>query len=204
MAKVVIDMSLSLDGFIAGVHDNEKQPLGENGSVLHEWLFQGTAPIRDNDFFKLSEPSHSVLEASFENTGAILTGRRTYDIVGGWGGSHPFQGVPVYVMTHQAPETVPEGTTSFHFVTDGIEQAVVQAKKEAEDKNIGVSGAVVAQQCLEAGLVDELHLHLVPVLLGGGIRLFKEQKAELEWMKAVEAPGVTHLFYRVRKNRSRA
>lgn len=200
MGKVVIDMSMSLDGFIAGPHDSEEQPIGTGGEPLHHWLFQGNASSRHSPFFKLSPESRDVLDSSFDRTGAILTGRRTFDVVGGWGGSHP-AGVPVFVLTHHPPVETPAGSTPFTFVTAGIESAVRQAKASAGTKNTGVAGASTAQQCLAAGLVDELHIHLVPVLLGEGVKLFQSlpESVHLEIINTIEAPGVTHLFYKVEK-----
>lgn len=135
--------------------------------------------------------------------GAIVAGRRTYDLVDGWGGSHPIHGVPVFVLTHKAPEQVPEGATPLTFVTDGIESALHQAKKAASDKTIYVmGGANIVQQYIKARLLDEIQLHLVPILLGGGIRLFEHtggERIELESMGVVESLGVTHLRFRVIK-----
>ena len=137
------------------------------------WLFSGEFASKYNGFFKLSDASREVFDASIEMTGDIVVGRLTYDAVEGWGGSHPVRGVPVFVVTHDIPEKAPEGTTPFTFVTDGVESAIEQAKAAAGGKHIGVAGARIVQQCLQAGLLDEIHLHLVPVLLGNGIRLFE-------------------------------
>ncbi|WP_245804745.1 dihydrofolate reductase family protein [Halobacillus hunanensis] len=155
MGKVVIDMSISLDGFITGQNDNPKQPLGD-AEVLHNWLFSGDQASQVNEFFKLSEVNRVVYDKSLNNAGAMIVGRGTYDIVNGWGGSHPNKGVPVFVVTNRDPETVPQGTTPFTFVSDGVASAVKKAKAVSGDKEIGVAGASVSQQCLKAGLVDEI------------------------------------------------
>ncbi|WP_260412508.1 dihydrofolate reductase family protein [Alkalihalobacillus sp. TS-13] len=156
MGKVVLDMSMSLDGFIAGPNDNDEQPLGVGGDILHSWLFTGNHPSKHNDFFKLSQKSREVFDESFETTGAIIVGRRTFDVVQGWGGNHPVHGATVVVVTHHPPDTPPEGSTPFIFVTDGIERAVEQAKAAAGKKNVGVGTANVAHQCLKDGQIDEI------------------------------------------------
>src|SRR5699024_7809848 len=174
MGKVVIDMSISLDGFIAGPNDNSKQPLGENAGVLHNWLFSGDQVSKVNEFFKLSEANRLVHDKSLINAGAIIVGRGTYDIVNGWGGSHPNKGVPVFVVTHKVPETIPEGTTPFTRVVDGVVPAVNKAKSVPGPKQIGVAGATVSHQCLTAGRVDDAALPSAPVRLGNGKRRFAE------------------------------
>lgn len=190
---VLLDISMSLDGFIA-------QPNDDPGPI-HEWFFGGAVTSRHNEAFKTSGPSSEVLDETFTTTGAILTGRRTYDLTQGWGGSHPMPGVPVFVVTHEAPREVPEGATTFTFVTDGIERAIAQARAAAGVKNVIVmGGAAVARQCIEAGLLDEVQIHLAPVLLGDGVRLFEDLGSgpiELDVVGMVDAPDVTHLRYRV-------
>ncbi|SDZ80866.1 Dihydrofolate reductase [Thalassobacillus cyri] len=203
MGKVILDMSMSLDGFIASPKDNRKQGLGEGGEILHEWLFNGERPSEFNDFFKLSIINREVFDKSFGTIGAIVAGRRTYDLTCGWGGSHPIHGIPVFIPTHDAPKEVPEGETTFTFVSDGMESVVEQAKTAADDKDVQVmGGANTAQQCMKANLVDEILIHLVPVLLGKGIRLFDSlgpEKIHLEKVDVTEASDVTHLRYRILK-----
>jgi dihydrofolate reductase len=129
-----------------------------------------------------------------------VTGRRTYDIANAWDGNGPAPGVPVFVVTHHVPEQPPQGESSYTYVTDGVESAIEQAKAVAGDKCVSVMGASVPQQCLRAGLLDEVQIHLVPVLLGGGVRLFDRlgsDRIQLETIQVVDAPGVTHLRYRV-------
>jgi dihydrofolate reductase len=139
----------------------------------------------------------------FRTTGAILTGRRTYDITHGWKGTHPLNGVPVIVLTHRVPDEadVPRGQSKFFYVTDGVASAVAKAKAEAGDKNVGILGASAANQCLAAGLVDELYLHVAPILLGGGVRLFDKlgstEGIKLEELGAQATAKATHLRYRV-------
>ena len=201
MGKVVVYMSVTLDGFTAGLNDGVGRPLGEGGEVLHRWLFAGDRPSRYSDFFRLSATNRRVLDESFETTGALVVGRRTFDVVEGWGGNHPLAGVPVFVLTHRPPANVPRGHTPFTFVTDGIEAAIALARAAAAEKNVGVAGACTARQAMRAGLVDELALHLVPVLLGRGIRLFEamgEVPLTLEPTRVVAGEGVTHLWYRFR------
>jgi dihydrofolate reductase len=134
--------------------------------------------------------------------GAVITGRRTYDVSDAWGGSGPQPGVPLFVMTHQIPDTVPAGDPPYTFVTDGIEHAVEQARHAAAGKDVSVMGAKTIQQCLRAGLLDELIIDLVPAVLGRGARLLdgiEPGTVELDLVRVVDAPGVTHLAYQVVK-----
>ncbi|MEC5425283.1 dihydrofolate reductase family protein [Virgibacillus sp. C22-A2] len=202
VGKVILDISMSLDGFIAGPNDNQKQGLGEGGETLHDWLFSGDIPSKFNTFFKLSSTNRKMFDEASESTGAMVVGRRTFDLVNGWGGSHPIPGVPVFVVTHSVPEKIMEGSTQFTFVTDGISSAIKKAKLAAGTKNVSVGTANVAQQCIKANLVDEILIHLVPVLLGRGIRLFDHigtEKIQLEKIKVTEVSDVTHLRYRILK-----
>ncbi len=189
MGKAVLDVSMSLDGYITGPNDSREQPLGEGGTRLHEWVRTTTPELMQG--------------GTSATTGSIVTGRRTYDLVDGFGGSHRIAGAPVFVLTHDVPATVPQGATPFTFVTDGIESALKQAKAAAGEKQVYVMGsASIAQQCLQAGLLDEIQLHLVPMLLGGGIRLFDHigtKPIQLESVKVIEATGVIHLRFRVVK-----
>lgn len=190
MGKVILDISMSLDGFITGPNDNHEQPLGEGGERLHEWIWKGTT----DDLMQ---------GGTVAATGAVVTGRRTYDLVDGWSGSHPLHGVPVFVLSHNVPQKVPLGESAFTFVTNGVESAIKQAKTAAGDKNVYVlGGANVAQQCIKSGLLDEMRIHMVHVLFGAGIRLFDHlgtEQIELESTRVIEAPDVTHLRFRVVK-----
>jgi dihydrofolate reductase len=132
--------------------------------------------------------------------GAIITGRRTYEVSGAWGGRGPLPGVPLFVLTHRVPDEVPAGDPPYTFVTSGIADAVEQARAAAGDKDVGVMGALAVQECLRAGLLDELTINLVPVVLGGGVRLLDGlEPGQLDLVRVVDAPGVTHLTYRVVK-----
>jgi dihydrofolate reductase len=192
MSKVILDISMSLDGFVARPDDDP--------GPIHDWLFNGDTVNPDNNFFKTAGASTQVLNEMLETTGAIVTGRRTYDLTGGWDGNQPLGDAPVFVVTHSPPGTVPAGRTSFTFV-EGVQAAVEQAQHAAGHKDVSViGGASVARQCLVAGLLDEVQIHLTPVLLGQGIRLIDHLDGNgitLEQTRVREAPGVTHLGYRV-------
>lgn len=200
MGKVILDISMSLDGFIAGSNDTQQSPLGDGGKAIQSWLFSGDQSSRYNEFFQLSSTNKKVFDESIPNTGAMIVGRRTFDIVNGWGGSHPIQGVPIFVVTHKAPESYLEKDTCFIFVTNGIESAVQQAKVVADGKNVSIGTATIAQQCIRARLLDEMHLHIAPILLGKGIRLFDQigtESIKLESNKIVDGFDVTHLKYKL-------
>jgi dihydrofolate reductase len=204
MAKVLLDITMSLDGFIAGPNDSPEHPFGLRGAErLHNWFLSGETPNTHNDFFKPSGRSVKVVDEMLTTTGAIITGRHMYDLVNGWGGSHTIRGVPVFVITHNLPERVPQGATLFTFVIEGVASAVEQARAAAGDKDVFIrGGANIAQQSLKAGLIDEIYIHLVPILLGDGVRLFDHLDAEpieLERLQVIEAPDVTHLKFRVIK-----
>ena len=205
MGKVATGLSMSLDGFIAGPNDGPGQPLGEGGERLFEWYSGGDTEYGlpgTEMVFMVSRQSAEMLREAHAGMGAFVTGHRTFDITSGWGGSPPL-GVPTFVVTHTVPdEWVYEGSP-FEFVTDGVENAVERAKTAAGQKNVAVGGgASIARQCIEAGLVDEIQVHLVPVLLGRGIKLFDRPDAgeiQLEKTRVIDAPGVTHLMYRIVK-----
>ncbi|WP_040979433.1 dihydrofolate reductase family protein [Oceanobacillus jeddahense] len=202
MNKVILNISMSLDGFIAGTNDNPSQPLGDQGDILQAWMFSGEEISEINSFFKLSSTDKNIFDSAAQETGAMLVGKRTYDIVGGWGGSHPLENIPVFVLTHHTPEDPPKGATPFIFITDGVEQAVRQAKEAAGTKNVSVGTASVAEQCIARGLLDELDLHIAPVLLGKGIRLFDhigKQSIKLKSTKVMEGTGVIHVKYDILK-----
>ena len=202
MGKVTTGLSMSLDGFIAGPNDGPGSPLGDGGERLFAWYSGGDTEYRlpgTEMVFMVSPQSAQLLGEAHTNMGVFVTGRRTFDISNGWGGSPPL-GVPTFVVTHSVPqEWVYEGSP-FTFVTDGLESAVEQARAVAGDKNVAVGAASIAQQCIRAGLLDEIHIDLVPVLLGDGIRLFDHLGAgpiELESNEVIEGAGVTHLTFRV-------
>ena len=203
-------ISLSLDGFVAGPNQSEENPLGEGGEGLHEWVIE-LAAWRKPHGREGGEvnASSEVIERAQANVGAQLMGRGMFGggpgpwpedppWNGWWGEDPPFH-VPVFVLTHHERPPLELSDTTFHFVTDGVEAAVEQAKQAAGDGDVLLAGgAEAAQQCLAAGLVDEMQLSLVPILLGSGARLFDnlEGVEGFEQVEAVEAPGVTHLKYR--------
>jgi dihydrofolate reductase len=204
MGKVVTGLSMSLDGFIAGPNDSVERPLGEGGERLHQWMYD-LASWRERHGLTggNTDTDAEVLEESFKNTGAVVVGRRMFDLANGWGDNPPFH-MPVFVITHDAKEkVVKEGGTTFTFVTGGIESALEQAKAAAGDKDVSVAGgANIIQQYLSAGLLDEIQIHLVPVLLGDGRRLFDHigaEQIELEITRVIESPEVTHIKFRVVK-----
>ena len=193
MSKSVLYMSMSLDGFIAGPDDGPGQGLGAGGERLHDWL--GENGGRGPSTFNPSGPSGQVFDEVMA-TGAVLVGRRTFDIAGRWGGDH--HGVPIFVPTRGEP---PEPASNWvHYVTDGVESAMAQAKEAAGDANVLVHGASLAQSLLRAGVLDELEIHLIPILLGEGRLLFEglgAEHIELRLTRVLDAPGVTHLHYEV-------
>ncbi len=201
MTRIVTALSTSLDGFIAGPGDGPGQPLGSGGARLFNWYTDGDTPSRYYPSFKLAAPSAAFFDEGVSRVGAVITGRRTYDVSNAWGGSGPLPGVPLFVLTHQVPQQVPGGEPPSTFVTDGIHGAVEQARAAAGGRDVALMGSAAVQQCLAAGLLDELTVHLIPVLLGGGVRLLDHlgdaAPVELERVRVVDAPGVTHLQYRV-------
>ena len=200
MTQIFTALSASLDGYIAGPDDGPQQPLGRGGMRLFDWYSDGDTPSRYYESFKLSAASAEVFDAVAGRVGAVISGRRTYDITDGWGGDGPLPGAPLFVLTHQVPEHVPQGEPPYTFVTDGIESAVEQARAAAGGKDVSLMGSAAVQQALRAGLLDEIEIHLIPVLLGGGVRLLDhlgDDPVDLERIEVVDAPGVTHLHYRV-------
>ena len=187
MAVVEVDISMSVDGFITGPNLDEYPGLGQGGEILHAWLWD------DPDGPRLLD------DALFATAGAVVTSRTVYDGTGGWG-ADGFYGMPVFVLTHRAHDPVVKGRTTFTFVTDGIASAIGQARTAAGGKKVHVmGGAGVVQQALAAGLVDSLHLHVAPVLLGAGTRLFDNLPGPvaLERTEVVESRYGTHLRFRV-------
>jgi dihydrofolate reductase len=211
MARLRFQISMSLDGFIAGPNQSEANPLGEGGMALHQWVF-GLEAWRRRHGLEGGEVNASteVVEEALDGIGATVMGRNMFGGRGPWG-ENPWEGwwgddppfhAPVFIVTHHARETVAKrGGTSFIFVTDGIESALEQAMAAAGGEDVALAGgAAVAQQYLRAGLVEEMQIHLVPVLLGDGARLFEDLGSAtigLECTGVVDAPGVTHITYRV-------
>jgi dihydrofolate reductase len=204
MGKVATGLSMSLDGFIAGPNDGPRSPLGEGGERLFAWYSGGETKYRlpgTEMVFEVSPQSAELLREVEVTMGACATGRRTFDISGGWGGRPPL-GVPTFVVTHTVPQEWVYAGSPFEFVTDGVESAVRQAKAVAGEKDVAVMAATIVQQCIGAGLLDEIVVNLVPVLLGEGVRLFEHlgtTPIELQSTGVIETPGVTHLKFRVVK-----
>jgi dihydrofolate reductase len=189
MSKVIADLSMSLDGFIAEPNVSVEVPMGEGGERLHEWLSEGGVDAE-------------IARELSETAGATVVGRRMFDVgVEEWEDT-PYP-VPCFVLTHEQREELTMKSGTFTFVTDGIESALEQAKEAAGEKDVIVmGGANIVQQFLRAGLVDEMSLHLVPVLLGDGVRLFDgigNELIELESTRVIDSPGVTHISYRIVK-----
>ncbi|HMB22092.1 MAG: dihydrofolate reductase family protein [Chloroflexota bacterium] len=194
MGKVIFDMTASLDGFVAGPNDGPEQPMGEGGMRLFDWYFTDQEASRTPETM---DPE--IRDQASQAVGVVVAGRRTYENAHGWNGEHPLH-VPVFVVTHQPPQM--NGKFKGSFVTDGVVSALEQAQIIAGNKIVAVASPSIAQQCLQAGLLDEISLHVVPVLLGGGIRMFQPLDAkpiELECTGAVNTPKVTHITYRVIK-----
>lgn len=200
MSKVFVDMSVSLDGIGAGPNPNVAAPMGAGGERLHAWMpfyAGGGAPAEPPVG---SDVDARMIEEMIAATGAVVLGKRTFDLgLEPWGGT-PFP-VPCFVLTHEAREDLVTATGTFVFVTDGITQAVRRAQAAAGGKDVLVMGGpTIAQEAVRAGLVDEIRLHVVPVLFGAGIRLFDDlgtRQIELEPIEVVASPGATHLCFRV-------
>jgi dihydrofolate reductase len=194
---------MSLDGFVTGPNDDVGTGLGQGGECLHNWVFGGDWSYGD-DTGRATGVDADVLGELLSSPGAMVIGRRMYDVVEGWGDEPPF-GIACFVVTHRAHEPIVKGTTSISFDTDGVESAVQQAKAAAGEKDVSIGGgASIAQQCLKAGLVDEMQIHIAPVLLGDGKRLFEhlgDEHIRLERTRVLDSPFATHVKYRVLKKR---
>jgi dihydrofolate reductase len=212
MSKVRVHIAISADGYVAGPNQSEENPLGEGGEELHDW-FVALKAWRERHGMEGGEVNEStpIVEESLDNIGAEIMGRGKFGPAGGgpwgddpwlgwWGEDPPFH-KPVFVLTHHAREPLTLSDTTFTFVTDGIEAALEQAREAANGKDVYIGGgADIINQYLAAGLVDELEIHVSPLILGGGERLFDGVgDLKLEQLRAVEAPGVAHLKYRVVK-----
>jgi len=214
MSRLKFDITMSLDGFVAGRNQSRENPLGEGGLQLHDWAFP-LAAWREPHGLDGGEVNAStpVVQEGLANLGATIMGRNMFgggpgpwgeDPWRGWWGDNPPFHRPVFVLTHHAREPLElDGGTTFTFVTDGIESAAEQARRAAGGKDVAVAGgAEIAQQYLAAGLIDAMEIHIVPILLGEGARLFDHlggAKVKLDQVRALEAPGVTHIKYRAVK-----
>ena len=202
LGKVRTGLSVSLDGFISGPNDSPEAPMGVGGERLLAWYSGGDTEYRlpgTDMVFMVSAKTAEYLAETRRTTGAMVFGRRTFDLTNGWGGKHPLD-KPVFVVTSSVPQDWVYEGSPFTFVTDGLESAVEQAKAVAGDKDVGVGAASIVQQCIKAGLLDEIHMDLVHVLLGGGVSLFDHLGTgpiDLERTRVIEGAGVTHLTFRV-------
>jgi dihydrofolate reductase len=210
MTRVFADISMSLDGFVAGPSPTLEEPLGAGGEQLHEWAFRLAAWRRPHGLEGGEEgPESALVEETLAESGAVVMGRRMFSGGSGpwaddpngsgwWGDEPPFH-APVFVVTSHAREPLALQGTTFTFVTDGVESAVEQARAAAGDRGVSVAGgASVVQQCLDAGLLDRLTVHVAPVLLGGGTRLFESvEPRKLEATRVIESPFATHVRYAV-------
>jgi dihydrofolate reductase len=209
MSSVTCQISVSLDGFVAGPNQTVENPLGEGGERLHEWVI-ATDSWRAQHGMEGGERNidSEVVERLVQDVGAYVMGRKMFgggegswdESWRGWWGEDPPFHTPVFVLTHHPREPLPmQGGTTFHFITDGIESALDQAKAAAGDKDVSIAGGASAvQQYLAAGLLDELHLHIVPIVLGAGERLLESVgDPVLEPVEVIASPAVTHMRYRV-------
>lgn len=194
MSVSVLYMSMSVDGYIAGPSDTPDNPGGDNFMRLHEWYGFEAAPPNTKG---TGWGTHFIDEGNA--TGAVLTGRRTVEQVDHWDGNH--HGVPIFVVSHRPQGPSVANYPLVTYVNDGIASAMAQAKAAAKDKNVMVHGAYTAQRALEAGVLDELQIHQIPVLFGGGRRLFEvlPSRIELEIIRVIDTPEATHIRYRVRR-----
>jgi dihydrofolate reductase len=194
VGKVLAEMSMSLDGYVAGPDDQV--------GALHGWYLSGEVetPAGSGGFaFRTSPASARVLRDALAHTGAVITGRRNFDIAGGWGGNHPL-GVPVFVVTHSTPDGWPRDNAPFTFLA-GVEEAVTAARAAAGEKAVVIASPNIAQQALQLGLLDEIAVSLVPVLLGDGIPFFARHDSApipLTDPAIVQGCGVTHLQFKVK------
>jgi dihydrofolate reductase len=189
MALVICDISTSLDGYVTGPNDSRENPFGDGAGMLHDWMFDAA-----------TDEDRAILQEMLDGVGAIVMGRKGFDKnegEGGWGDSGPIGDTPCFVVTHNKPTTAYPPV--YTFVTDGVVSAIEQAKSAAGDKVVGLHGATVMQQALPLGLVDEIRVHVIPVLLGGGTALFDrlDSAITLERTQVLVTPAATHLGFRV-------
>lgn len=194
MSNVILDVSISIDGFMSQANDDP--------GPLHDWIFEGSDDhTGDAPLHSASGVNRQVMDEVWGSLGAVIIGRRTFDLgEAPWGPEPPFH-CPAFVVTHRPQETLRKGETTFTFVTDGLESAIRQAKSVAGDRVIAILGGQTARQCLEIGAIDAIHLHVIPIVLGDGVRLIDHlgRHVKLEQTRLIDTPGVTHIFYRVVK-----
>ena len=189
MARVICDMSMSLDGYVTGPNDSRESPFGDGGETLHDWIFDAA-----------TDEDRAILQEVLDNVGSIVMGRTSFDKNegdGGWGDGGPVGDTPCFVVTHNEPTR--SHPPIYTFVTDGVVSAIEQAAQAAGDKVVGLHGASVMQQALPLGLVDEIRVHVIPVLIGGGTPLFAtlDSAIQLERTEVVVTPAATHTAFRV-------
>jgi dihydrofolate reductase len=189
MAQVICDMSMSLDGYVTGPNDSRENPFGDGAGMMHDWISDAA-----------TDEDRALLQEMLDGVGAIVMGRTSFDKNegdGGWGDGGPVGDIPCFVVTHHQPAS--SHPSIYTFVTDGVASAIEQAKEVANDKVVGLHGATVMQQGLPLGLVDEIRVHVIPVLLGGGTPLFARLNSaiSLERTSALATPAATHLSFRV-------
>lgn len=197
MSNAVLYMSMSVDGFIAGPNEGPGNGLGDRGHRLHEWFLPGADADHQGAVGRLTGVNREVMDELMA-TGAVVVGRRTFELAGGWDGDH-HDGVPIFVLSRHQPDATMQWP-AVTYVSD-VTTAMGMAKDAASEKDVLVHGAGTAQLALGASVLDELQIHLIPVLLGQGRRLFENMSAdhiELELLRALDGPGVQHLRYRVR------
>ena len=204
MGKLVAEITMSVDGFITGPDDAPGRGLGEGGDALHNWVLGGPWRYDGEHPFAPVDVDRGVLQHAMASIGAGIIGRRMFDVTGGWGGNPPGgKDARYFVLTHCAPREWAGPDSPFTFVTDGIHSALAQAQAVAGDKDVGIGGgANVIQQYVAAGLVDEIRLHIAPLLLGAGKRLFDhlgDNTIDLERTKVIESPYATHMYFNVRR-----
>lgn len=194
MSASVLYMSMSLDGYIAGPNDTPENPGGDGFDPLHAWMFTDEPGYH----LRKSGPAKDFTD-EFNATGAVLAGRRTVEQVDHWGGDA--HGVPIFVPSHRPPGPTVANYPLVTYVSDGIESAMAQAKAAAGDRDVLVHGGNVAQTALDAGVLDELQIHLIPILFGGGRRQFDvlKSRVELDVIRVIDTPDATHIRYRIRR-----
>jgi dihydrofolate reductase len=203
MGKVTFNMTMSLDGFVAGPNDGPENGLGDGGGGLFDWYFNGDTEVylsEGTPLLKVSKQSAALMKEAVSQYGAGIWGRRTFDIAHAWGGNPP--GSPAFIVTHNVPQEWAKPGSAFTFVTDGVESAIRQAQKAAREKDVVICTPSILQQALRAGLVDEITVDLAPILIGDGVSLFDRLKTgpiNLECIRTVQTPHVTHLAFRVIK-----
>jgi len=205
MVKVTTGFSMSLDGFVAGPNDGPENSLGDGGDRIFKWYFSGDATHEvpsGTGTFRMSKDGADMVQEASQSAGVLVTARRTFDIARAWGGKHPMN-VPIVVVTHKVPqEWINKPGSPFTFVTDGVVSAIEKARQIAGDKSVVVGAPSVVKQCLQAGLMDEIHIDLIPTLLFGGISLFDHlgiQPVDLQIVEVNATAEVIHITFRVIK-----